>query len=196
MISSIFFPPALVSSQIAQVNRPKILERMVSSSSPLFSGVFATSLFFFFKLCGQMGVERYWPADLGWAYLMATLLLKVVHNILCVCLLDIRSTQPSKINSLHAYSWIQRCHLAVVVFSISKREKSLNSKGMGSQWLHYKISQSFDRSSDNNTYCIDWCVSLSVIAFRFPAHQSFKNDLRKTFRRILTLASSVTKDWK
>ena len=43
-----FFPPAIVNSQIAQVDRPKILERMVFGSSPLVSGVFAT--FFSFKL--------------------------------------------------------------------------------------------------------------------------------------------------
>ena len=42
-----FFPPAFVNSQIAQVNRPKILERMVSGSSPLCSKVFVTSLFSF-----------------------------------------------------------------------------------------------------------------------------------------------------
>ena len=43
-----FFPPAIVNSQIAQVDRPKILERMVFGSSPLLSGVFVT--FFSFKL--------------------------------------------------------------------------------------------------------------------------------------------------
>ena len=37
-----FFPPAIVSSQRAQVDRPKILERMVFGSSPLLSGVFVT----------------------------------------------------------------------------------------------------------------------------------------------------------
>ena len=37
-----FFPPAIVSSQIAQVDRPKILERMVFGSNPLLSGVFVT----------------------------------------------------------------------------------------------------------------------------------------------------------
>ena len=42
------FPPAIVNSQIAQVNRPEILERMVFGSSPLLSGVFVT--FFSFKL--------------------------------------------------------------------------------------------------------------------------------------------------
>ena len=36
-----FFPPAIVNSQIAQVDRPTILKRMVFSSSPLLSGVFA-----------------------------------------------------------------------------------------------------------------------------------------------------------
>ena len=101
-----FFPLAFVNSQRAQVNRPKVLERMVSGSSPLCSEVFVTSLFFLFQIedlensksfrceimkkqphiisgkswhneqipaiidhlwnvCGQMGVERYWPADLG-----------------------------------------------------------------------------------------------------------------------------------
>ena len=39
------FPPAIVSSQMAQVDRPKILERMVFSSSPLLSGVFVTFFF-------------------------------------------------------------------------------------------------------------------------------------------------------
>ena len=43
-----FFPPAIVNSQIAQVDRPKILERMVFGSSPLLSEVFVT--FFSFKL--------------------------------------------------------------------------------------------------------------------------------------------------
>ena len=43
-----FFPLAIVNSQIAQVDRPKILERMVFGSSPLLSGVFVT--FFSFKL--------------------------------------------------------------------------------------------------------------------------------------------------
>ena len=43
-----FFPPAIVSSQIAQVDRPKTLERMVFGSSPLLSRVFVT--FFSFKL--------------------------------------------------------------------------------------------------------------------------------------------------
>ena len=45
-----FFPPAIVSSQIAQVDmhRPKILERMVFGSSPLLSGVFVT--FFLFQI--------------------------------------------------------------------------------------------------------------------------------------------------
>ena len=43
-----FFPPAFVNSQIAQVDRPKILERMLFGSSPLLSGVFVT--FFSFKL--------------------------------------------------------------------------------------------------------------------------------------------------
>ena len=41
-----FFPPAIVSSQIAQVDRPKILERMVFGSSSLLSGVFVTFFFF------------------------------------------------------------------------------------------------------------------------------------------------------
>ena len=44
------FPPAFVNSQIAQVNRPKILERMVFGSSPLCSEVFVTSLFFLFQI--------------------------------------------------------------------------------------------------------------------------------------------------
>ena len=43
-----FFPAAFVNSQIAQVDRLKILERMVFGSSPLLSGVFVT--FFSFKL--------------------------------------------------------------------------------------------------------------------------------------------------
>ena len=43
-----FFPPAIVNSQIAQVDRPKILERLVFGSSPLLSGAFVT--FFSFKL--------------------------------------------------------------------------------------------------------------------------------------------------
>ena len=50
MISSSFFPPAFVNSQIAQVNRPKILERMVSDPSPLCSDVCVTSLFFLFQI--------------------------------------------------------------------------------------------------------------------------------------------------
>ena len=40
-----FFPPAIVNSQIAQVDRPKILERMVFGSSPLLSVVFVTFSF-------------------------------------------------------------------------------------------------------------------------------------------------------
>ena len=44
-----FFPSAFVNSQIAQVNRPKILERMVSGSSPLRSKVFVTAFVFFFN---------------------------------------------------------------------------------------------------------------------------------------------------
>ena len=47
MISSVFFPPAFV---MAQVNRPKILERMVSGSSPLCSEAFVTSPFFLFQI--------------------------------------------------------------------------------------------------------------------------------------------------
>ena len=43
-----FFPPAIVSSQIAQVDRPKILERMVIGSRLLLSGVFVT--FFSFQV--------------------------------------------------------------------------------------------------------------------------------------------------
>ena len=41
-----FFPPAIVNSQIAQVDGPKTLERMVFGSSPLPSGVFVTFSFF------------------------------------------------------------------------------------------------------------------------------------------------------
>ena len=37
-----FFPPAIVNSQIAQVDRAKILEQMVFGSSPLLSRVFVT----------------------------------------------------------------------------------------------------------------------------------------------------------
>ena len=40
-----FLPPAIVSSQIAQVDRPKILERMAFGSSPILSGVFVTFFF-------------------------------------------------------------------------------------------------------------------------------------------------------
>ena len=40
-----FFPPAIVNSQIAQVDRLTILERMVSGSSPLLSGPFVTFFF-------------------------------------------------------------------------------------------------------------------------------------------------------
>ena len=43
-----FFPPAIVNSQIVQVDRPKILERMVFGSSPLLSGFFVT--FFLFQI--------------------------------------------------------------------------------------------------------------------------------------------------
>ena len=43
-----FFLPAIVNSQIAQVDRPKILERIVFGSSPLLSGVFVT--FFHFQI--------------------------------------------------------------------------------------------------------------------------------------------------
>ena len=42
MVTSMLFPPAFVNSPIAQVNRPKILERMVSGSSLLCSEVFVT----------------------------------------------------------------------------------------------------------------------------------------------------------
>ena len=45
-----FFPPAFVNLQIAQMNRPKILEQMVSGSSLLCSAVFVTSLFFLFQI--------------------------------------------------------------------------------------------------------------------------------------------------
>ena len=44
-----FFPPAFVNSQIAQVDRPTILERVIFSSSSLCGGVFVTSLYFSFK---------------------------------------------------------------------------------------------------------------------------------------------------
>ena len=47
-----FFPPAFVNSQIAQVDRPKILERVIFSSSSLCGGVFVTSLNFSFKNWG------------------------------------------------------------------------------------------------------------------------------------------------
>ena len=43
-----FLPPAFVNSQIAQVNGPKIFERMVSGSSPL-SKSLLLHFFFFFK---------------------------------------------------------------------------------------------------------------------------------------------------
>ena len=43
-----FFPPAIVNLQIAQVDRPKILEQMVFGSSPLLSEVFVT--FFLFQI--------------------------------------------------------------------------------------------------------------------------------------------------
>ena len=43
-----FSPPAIINSQIAQVDRPKIFERMVFGSSPLLSGVFVT--FFLFQI--------------------------------------------------------------------------------------------------------------------------------------------------
>ena len=42
-----FFPPAIVNSQIAQVDRPQILG-MVFGSSPLLFGVFVT--FFLFQI--------------------------------------------------------------------------------------------------------------------------------------------------
>ena len=45
-----FFPPAIVNSQIAQVDKPKILERMVFSSSSLLSGVFVTFFFSSFQI--------------------------------------------------------------------------------------------------------------------------------------------------
>ena len=44
-----FFPPAIVNSQIAQVGRPKILERMVFCSSPLS----LEYLFLFFSLSNR-----------------------------------------------------------------------------------------------------------------------------------------------
>ena len=43
------FPPAIVNSQIAPEDRPKILERMVFGSSPLLSGVFVTFFLFQFE---------------------------------------------------------------------------------------------------------------------------------------------------
>ena len=43
-----FFLPAIVNSQIAQVDKPEIFEQMVFGSSPLLSGVFAT--FFLFQI--------------------------------------------------------------------------------------------------------------------------------------------------
>ena len=43
-----FFPPAIVNSQIAKVDRPRILERMVFGSSRLLSGVFVS--FFLFQI--------------------------------------------------------------------------------------------------------------------------------------------------
>ena len=45
-----FFPPAFVNSQIAQVNGPKFLERMVSGSNSLCSEVFVTSVFLLFQI--------------------------------------------------------------------------------------------------------------------------------------------------
>ena len=57
MVSWIFFPPAFVNSQIAQVNRPKFLERMVSGSSPLCSQLLFLPFFFFFKL-RTLKIER------------------------------------------------------------------------------------------------------------------------------------------
>ena len=44
------FPPPFVSSQIAQVDRLRILERVVFSSSWLCTGVFVTSLIFLLKI--------------------------------------------------------------------------------------------------------------------------------------------------
>ena len=44
------FLPAFINSQIDKVNRPKILERMVTCSSPLRSEVFVTSVFFVFQI--------------------------------------------------------------------------------------------------------------------------------------------------
>ena len=46
-----FFPPAIVNSQIAQVDGPKILEQMVFGSSPLLSRVFVT--IFLFQIHGS-----------------------------------------------------------------------------------------------------------------------------------------------
>ena len=47
---SVFFPPAFVESQMAQVDRLRILERGVLGSSSLCGGSFvAVFIFFFFK---------------------------------------------------------------------------------------------------------------------------------------------------
>ena len=49
-IFSVFFPPAFVESQMAQVDRLRILERGVLGSSSLCGGSFvAVFIFFFFK---------------------------------------------------------------------------------------------------------------------------------------------------
>ena len=44
-----FFPPAIVNSQVAQVDRAKILEQMVFGSSPL-RGSLGSLLLFFFQI--------------------------------------------------------------------------------------------------------------------------------------------------
>ena len=51
-----FFPPAIVNSQIAKVDRLKLLERMVFGSSPLLPGVFvrASKAGVFFDLSRQL----------------------------------------------------------------------------------------------------------------------------------------------
>ena len=44
------FPPAFVNLQISQVDRMRILQRVVFRSSSLCAGVFVTSLFFLLKI--------------------------------------------------------------------------------------------------------------------------------------------------
>ena len=55
-----FFPPAIVNSQIAQVDRPTILERMVFGSSPRLSGVFLTFFLFQIEDLEKFEVFRRW----------------------------------------------------------------------------------------------------------------------------------------